>query len=906
MDTVIRTFTMTLLMAGFLSTHVAAQERTLQLELNQGLAQLKQNADNDAAIRTQLDTLAREVPEINQTLRGLSKKSQQERDDQARFGLYRQFFVDINALSPAQAQRSLQNLLANPLVKSAEARVLDDKPAVPPGIPVTFKRNAVTARPLYLLGPTPTAGYRLGGINSDAVKDLPGARGEYARVIIASESYWDTTHKNLPAKPFHPIRPPERLACSLYWAVGNDGTQAAGIIADKELGVVPAAQLTATPSSWRGSIYFNDIANVNLRKGDVVVIDAQTMENGPYFYPGSVCPGGTVCTLPLPLAVSDAYVNSSYLRNIEYLTQEKGVHVVINAGGGTKRLDEAWSAQYPERYMPINLDNPDLQGNFDQARNDDGSIVVGSVNPVTGTAEGANYGKRINLSTWATKIQTASYQAGVKDLYTRYDAENPLAYKFSAWIVAGAVAQIQSIAFAKGLGPVPPKVMRQLLVETGHDFAHATPGVNRGRQPDVKAAVDRMIKDYANGFPPEPTGPTIKRIEGPGFAAGDRGASFGGLRSNHTATYTPVLSAAARDVTFDWKVAEPLIIHSVNPVTGELKVDVPAREGAYWHQPPPPRTSVTLTTHDSNGVTDTLSRGSSIVGVYTTDKAYSATWNVPDRIQSGQTASFILVPRRYGDTGYQVRWLAPGLFPGIQERTNVNMPDTITVTAPIVTKDEYIKVEVGGTAQVPYPPDRTITGFYLSKSVLIQATPAPAQPLTGTLTAPSSVVGGKEVSFSTDVRDVNGGGLHYVWTLLPSGFTGPLDRPGFSGFAPAVNQDTTGQVQVLVSDTKGQQLRLSQPLTVTANLPSVSILGPDTIGANQTVTLTAQVTNPPAGTLRYSWRVAAGVSATPSNSATLVITAPNVQQATTVVVSVNAGVGMNQATASKTLTITPP
>ena len=905
MDRVKRSFTLTLLMTSLLGTHLAAQDRNITLELNQSLAQLQLTAGSDPQVRTQLDTLAREVPEVDQTLRQLANNDPREREVQARYGLYRQFYVDTKALPAAQVERVVQNLRANALVKSAEARVVESPPESTLGRPVIQKRNAVPERPLYLQSPVPTAGYRLGGINADAVNDMPGARGEFARVIIATESFWDMSHQNLPSAPFHPMRPPQRLACSLYWAVGNSGTQAAGIIADKNLGVVPAANITATPSSWMGSIYFDDIDAAEPKEGDVVVIDALTPEKSPRYYPGNACPGGTVCALPLALATGDPNVISSYIRSIEYLTEQKGVHVIINAGGGTKPLADSWSSTYPGGYMPINLDHPSLQGSFDRSRNDDGSIVVGSVNPVTGTSIGANYGSRIDVSTWATKIQTADYQPGVKNLYTRYEADNPLSYKLSAWIVAGAVAKIQSIAFARGLGPVPPKVMRQLLIDTGHDFANATPGISRGKQPDVKAAVDKMLTTYANGFPPEPAGPTIKRIEGAGLAAGDRGASYGGLRSNQTATYTPILNPAARAVTFAWKVAEPLIIRSVDPLTGELKVDVPARVGAYWHQPPPPLTSVTLTTRDQTGTTDTLSRKSAIVGVYTTNKAYAATWNVPDSIDSGKKVYFTVTPKFAGDTGYQIRWVAPRLFAGVQEKNATNAPYTLEVTAPHVTTDESVKVEVGGTLQKPYPPDDTVTGFFLSKSVLVRASAGDAQPLTGTLTVPASVIGGKEVMFSTDVADVNGGGLSFVWTL-PEGFTGATNLPVFNGFAPAVSQNRTGEVQVLVSDTKGQSLQLSQPVTITTNLPTVAIEGPQTVTSRQTFTLTAQATNPTGGTLRYSWRIPSGFVGTASNSPTLVLTAPAVTQTTTAVVSVNAGVGMNQATASKTLTVTPP
>ncbi|TFY89728.1 hypothetical protein DYL61_21990 [Pseudomonas nabeulensis] len=901
MHKVIRNFTMTLLMCSIGNAY-AAQEHNIIVELGQGLPQLQQSANSDYQQKNQLEALAQAIPEVRQTLAKLAKNTPEENREQARYGLYRQFFVDGKNLSTEQREQVLKSLRANPLIKTAEVHTTEDAPRVNRSLPVNVSRSTPSQRPAYLLAATPGNGYRLGGINSDAVNNLPGAQGNFARVVILTDSSWDMSHASLAQQSFHPLRPRERLACGLYWDVGRSGTQAAGIIADKNLGIVPAAQLMAAPSSWRGGIYFDDLNAANLKAGDVVVIDTATNENAPYFYPRDTCRGGTVCTLPLALAAGDENVLSSYMRNIEYLTEQKGVHVVINAGGGTKQLAESWASQFPGRYLPINLDNPALQGNFDRSRNDDGSILVGSINPRTGTAEGANYGSRIDVSTWGTSIKMADYQPGVKNLYTRYDADNPLDYRLSTWIIAGAVAKIQSIAFAKGLGPVPPRIMRQLLVDTGHDLVNATPGIARGKQPDVKAAVDKMLAAYANGFPPEPATPTIKRIVGVGFAAGDRGSSFGGARSNTTVTYTPVLNAAAKDVIFDWKVAPPLIIRNVNPETGELKVDVPAGVGTYWHQPPPRTTSVTLTTHEKNGITDTLSRSSSIVGVYTSDKTYAATWDVPDAIDAGQPTSFTVTPKPSGGSGYQIRWLAADLFPGVQEKTGTNAPYTIGVTAPPVTEDTHIKVEAGGTLQGSAAPIGT--GFFLSKTVLVRAKPLEVQPLTGTLTVPASVVGGKEVLFSTDVKDVNGGGLSYKWTPPPS-FIGATDRAVFSGFAPSVSQDMAGQVEVLVSDTKGQQLRLSQPVNVTANLPSVSILGPNAVASGQTVTLTAQVSNPPPGTLRYSWRMAPGFTGTPSNSPSLTLTAPQVTQPTTAVISVSAGVGMNQATASITLTIAP-
>lgn len=990
MDKVRRNFTMTLLLAAFLNGHVAAQEHNIMLELNQGLAQLKQSADNDPEVKAALDALARQVPEVGQTLRLLANDSQAQISDQARYGLYRQFFFDAKSLSPQQLDQAVQSLRGNALIKSAEPRVLSEMREVDPGPPVTFKRNAVLQRPAYLLGPAPLSGNQLGGINSDAVREIPGGRGDYARVIIASESFWDQNHSSLPTRPFHPIRPAQRLSCGLYWAVGNSGTQAAGIIADKNFGVVPAAQLTATPSSWRGGIYFNDIHAAGLKRGDVVVIDALTSENMLYHYPRHLCPGGTVCTLPLALSAADGNTLASYLRDIEYLTEKEGVHVIINAGGGTQMLAESWQPQFPGRYMPINLDSPDLQGNFDRSRNDDGSIVVGSVNPVTGTAVGANYGSRIDVSTWATNIQTAAYQPGVKDLYTRYDAQNPLAYKFSAWIVAGAVAQIQSIAFARGLGPVPPKVMRQLLIDTGHDFAHAVPGVHRGRQPDVKAAVDKMLSAYANGFPPEPAGPTIKRIEGPGYWAGDRGSSYGGARSNATETYRPVLNTMAQGVTFDWKVASPLIIRSVDPATGELKVDVPARVGAYWHQPPPPSTSVTLTTRDKNGTTDTYSRSSSIVGVYTTDQTYAATWNVPDTLDAGRAVSLTVTPKPSSTGAYRIRWIAPGLFPGVQEKTGASEPYTITVTPPPSATDTRAKIEVGGTT-LTGPRE---SGFYLSKTVTVRAS-GHNRPV-GTLEGADTQNSGDYVTYTANARDPDSNDpLTYNWTL-PAGFTGANNTRSVNITLPNVTHDTQGTLGVAVTDSRGGVLNLSKiitvknlpphailsgpasvaagsaftvygagskgngltyrwsapgftpqastlkptvviptftapanmpagantiemtatdmfgrtssarhDITVTSTTPTVSILGPDSVKAGQTVTYTAQASNPTGGTLRYIWRVPAGFAGTAANSPQLVITAPATGSSTSTVVGLIAGVGTQQTSVSKTITVVP-
>ncbi|NWA11240.1 S8 family peptidase [Pseudomonas gingeri] len=684
--------------------------------LAKDIATLQQQALTDNQVKGHLDALAQKVPEIAASLDQHARKSEKDNAVEALYGINREFAVDVRDSTPQQRDVLMQGLLGNPLVISADMGAASAESEKAPGQLLASGRRSASAdvaQPSYRTGPDPAAGYRVGGINSEAASSLPGGKGERARVVIASDNYWDRSHESLPSLAFSPVSGPKRLSCSTYYTLGNYANAAAGIIAGKDngrgvTGIVPQAQLTAVPATF-ASIY-NEIYDAGLRPGDVVVLDpgfsSTTSRYGDFVpYPGDTCPKARptdqstrTCQLP-----SVGYEITQ--RRVEILTEEMGVHVVINASGGIAH------AQDPA--TPLNLDHPDFNGLFDRSRNDDGGIYVSSIEPRTGATLAANYGGRIDLSTWGTHITYPSYQAGAgHDTYSRYDREDALEYRFSAYIVAGAVAQIQSIAFAKGLGAVPPKLMRRLLVETGHAFPGQVAGHPVGRQPDVRAAVDRMLADYSQGFPAEPPEPFhIKRVVG-----------FGTPFHGRDWEYRPIVApTGVTDVSYHWEglYQDPLESPRIDPQTGALRLAVGWSEDS--HQP-----LVRLVATDRLGHGDQWSRTLDIPRLVWW---HSGEWNVPDVIASGQTVSFsakINTPPRLENntSGHYFYWKAPGLFAGTRQGSvPARQPHTLTVKAPEVTKDEEVRVQLLVTEGELRPATQIATsqpGIYLSKIIRIQ------------------------------------------------------------------------------------------------------------------------------------------------------------------------------------------
>ncbi|WP_181157327.1 S8 family peptidase [Pseudomonas poae] len=745
------------------------QRNVIVLQLKSDLSQLKQRSLTDTGVKRSLEALRKAVPEVESSLRQQAKNSSDQNKIEASYTTEQTFTVDVSDRSNAQQNALLNSYVNNGLVASAQLQPVQIEVAKDIGEPLKA-RSQSALEALYTKGPSPESGYVLGGINSNAARSMPGGQGDKARVIIASDNYWNRSHVDLPSLAFSPIDGPRRLSCSTQYAVGNYATAAAGIIAAKDnhagvVGIVPQAQLAAVPATF-ASIY-DDIYQLGLHPGDVVVLDANFSPTTSRFgdftpYPGEVCPKATAaakfgrtCQLP-----SAGYESTQ--RRIEILTQELKVHVIVNASGGVQYGNEPAT--------PMNLDHPDFNGLFDRTRNDDGAIYVGSIDPKTGATLAANYGRRIDVSTWGTHIPYASYVAGgTHATYSRYDNDDALGYRFSSYIVAGAVAQIQSIAFASGLGAVPPRVMRQLLTETGHDLPGRDINHPMGKQPDVKAAVDRMLVEYARGFPPEPAPAFgIKRVVG-----------FDKPYHGRTWDYRAIISpAGATDISYHWSnIESPLVTQgptTANPL--ELAVD--------WSEGQARERTITLTARNSQGATDTWTRRVSVPSIVT---RYDGEWNVPDEVQAGQVVTLSGKIKGLFATGqkHYYYWKAPALFMGIKEGSAL-VPSThaLTLTVPASLKPgTQLQVQLLGTLDSLLPPiqaARSQFGMLLSKTVTIKAptpgegspgedtgTPTPGEGSPGGETEACAMPWSRTTAYATPGTRVSYGGFNYEvahWT----------------------------------------------------------------------------------------------------------------------------------------------
>ena len=125
----------------------------------------------------------------------------------------------------------------------------------------------------------------------------------------------------------------------------------------------------------------------------------------------------------------------------------------------------------------VNLDQAACSGVFDRTLQDSGAIIVGAgQQPSSGVdrqrEEFSSFGSRIDLQGWGSGVVTTGYG----DLYMAPDrpADPGLWYtggfngtSSAAAIVAGAVANLQSIALAQSGVPLLPLQTRTLLVQTG-------------------------------------------------------------------------------------------------------------------------------------------------------------------------------------------------------------------------------------------------------------------------------------------------------------------------------------------------------------------------------------------------------------------------------------------------------
>ncbi len=151
----------------------------------------------------------------------------------------------------------------------------------------------------------------------------------------------------------------------------------------------------------------------------------------------------------------------------------------------------------------VDLDQPACNGWFDRDQQDSGAIMVGAGQPPGSTrmatrsgpllsTDGArevfsDYGSRVDLQGWGSQVDTTHDPEGYA---TNFDGTSS-----AAPMVAGAAANLQSIAIEHWGWSLEPLYVRELLVETGAKPAGYDDSENIGPRPDLRGAIDKLFSD---------------------------------------------------------------------------------------------------------------------------------------------------------------------------------------------------------------------------------------------------------------------------------------------------------------------------------------------------------------------------------------------------------------------------
>ncbi|KAA0980133.1 S8 family serine peptidase [Pseudomonas sp. ANT_H12B] len=406
------------------------------------------------------------VPDMRPLVPASRERTNAQLQALQRHRLDRYFIVDTHKLTEHQAESLLDKLRQNPLVESAEfePRVegMDEDNGEP--IEKLARKNIpdFTGQQNYLHGKAAVGTYKIGGVNAVEAWKISGGKGQDMQVVSAEIDRWAEEHVDLPKA---------NLEIDVGAVTGSHDTASAGIIASQEngfgtTGIVPYTKLGYL--HW-GTDRLLQLAD-KLSEGDVVQIGVHIRKKEPFSEVG--------CTDNCFMPIED---NRTVRDIISYLVEEKGVHVVEAAANGN-----------------INLDHPFFDGYYDRNVFDSGAIYAGAVNPQTGLrAYYSEFGSRVDLFSWGLNVTTTAWSVsnpttGYTHTFSGTSSANP--------IIAGVVASLQGIARAKGLGNIPPKELRKLLVETGY------PQINGNRteigvQPDLEVAIEKMLADGADKPP---------------------------------------------------------------------------------------------------------------------------------------------------------------------------------------------------------------------------------------------------------------------------------------------------------------------------------------------------------------------------------------------------------------------
>lgn len=406
-----------------------------------------------------LNALKRIVPNMRPLVPASMAGTKEQRQALQRHRLERYFFVDTHALTEKEAEALILQLKQNPLVEYAEFEPRVDGMEGDNGSPIVdVARKDIpdyTGQQNYLQAQDAVSPYKIGGVNAVQAWKIPGGKVQGVRVVSTELNHWSYDHVDL-VKPYLEINDSAKAA--------HHDTASVGTIASREngfgtTGIAPQAQLGY--AQW-GAERLTRLA-VQLHAGDVVQIGVQ------YDYtPLTEAGCEKDCFLPVEryLPVRDT---------IAYMTEERGAHVVMAAANGN-----------------INLDDPFLKAYFDRDHVDTSAIYAGAIEPRSGLrASYSDYGSRVDLFSWGRNVTTTSWTennptSAYVHTYSGTSSANP--------ILAGVVASMQGVARANGLGNIPPKMLRGLLVATGYPQINGN-STEIGVQPDLDAAIKKMLSD---------------------------------------------------------------------------------------------------------------------------------------------------------------------------------------------------------------------------------------------------------------------------------------------------------------------------------------------------------------------------------------------------------------------------
>jgi len=309
-----------------------------------------------------------------------------------------------------------------------------------------------------------------GGLNWRSVysnhSSYPGVLGDNVRLADIEHS-WNLNHEDL--------KPPLFIDGTLPAASAQDdhGTAVLGIMLGQDngygiTGIVPNAAYGVVTTNARNVASAIDSAATYLSAGDVINLSIGFYDSRGY-------------------AVPVEYYAAEY--TAIQLAVAKGIIVVECASNG-----------YQDGGQGANLDDSFYQGVFNRNVRDSGAIIVGAAE-MGGldhryAALYSNYGSRVDSFAWGNGVTTAGYgdlfHADANQMYM----DSGWGTSFSAPMVAGIAAAIESYYRQLTGNVLSPWQLRALLTTTGTAAGNRNHYI--GTMPNLQEALDRI--QSANGL----------------------------------------------------------------------------------------------------------------------------------------------------------------------------------------------------------------------------------------------------------------------------------------------------------------------------------------------------------------------------------------------------------------------